>query len=362
MADANVNHPGQILGAGALDALWLEVFSGEVLTAFEISVGLRDTIRVRQVRGMKSMQFPATYRARTEYHVPGTEILGDYIDGNQVLITLDDMLISSVFVAEIEELKTHFDVRAPYATELGRAQALWYDRTVANVVVAAARTTSELFPGDGSGTVLKDGVDISASADFTASGADLIAGFNLAKQKMEEKAVPVDQMRPVAVVKPASWYLMANSDKALNRDYNGGEGSLRQPVLNTISGIQIRKSIAPLFGFNVTPFNSGTNATGIVQNAAGDYVSGTNAPAVSGLPLDGFPMPYNYPTKYQADQRTTVGLLWVEPAAAMLSLIGLSMETDRDVRRQGTLMLAKSAIGAGPLRVKCAVELSHASS
>ncbi len=358
MSDANVNYLGQIQGAGATDALWLEIFSGEVLTAFEIATVLKGTVRERQIRGAKSLQFPATYRANTEYHVPGTEILGDQIQNNQVLVTLDDMLISSVFVDQIDELKNQFDVRAPYAQELGRAQALWYDRTIANTVVAAARTTTELFTGDGAGSVILDNPNVSTTADFTASGADLIAGFNLAKQTLEQKAVPVDMLPVTAVVKPAQWYLMANSDKALNRLYSGTSGSVEKPVLRTVSEIEIRKSIATLFGYNVTPYNSSTNATGIVANAY-PYVVGTNTPAAGSMPF-GMPMPYNYPTKYQNDQTNTVGLVYVEPAAAMLSLLGLTMETAWDVRRQGTLMLAKSAIGAGPLRVKCAVELQHA--
>lgn len=358
MADANVNSTGQILGTGATDALWLEVFSGEVLTAFEIAVGLKDTIRSRSIRGAKSLQFPATYRANTEYHVPGTEILGDQILENQVLVTLDDMLISSVFVDQIDELKTQFDVRAPYGQELGRAQALWYDRTVSNILVAAARTNTELFPGDGTGTVLTDTGNVSSSADFTASGADLIAGFNLAKQTMEQLAVPVDMLKVTSVVKPAQWYLMANSDKALNRLYNGGEGDIERPVLRTVSEIEIRKSIAPLFGYDVTVYNSSSNTNGIVANAY-PFVNGTTNPATASLPF-GQAMPFNYPTKYQNDQSSTIGLLWVEPAAAMLSLLGLAMESQWDFRRQGTLMLAKSAIGAGVLRQKCAVELQHA--
>jgi hypothetical protein len=43
----------------------------------------------------------------------------------------------------------------------------------------------------------------------------------------------------------------------------------------------------------------------------------------------------------------------------MLELLGITMETVWDTRRQGTLMLAKQALGAGTLRAKCAVELQR---
>jgi hypothetical protein len=355
MSDANVSHLGQIDGAGALDALWLKVFAGEVLTAFEIAVKLKGKVRTRAIKGAKSATFPATFRVRGRYHTPGTEILGQIVQANEKVITLDDMLITDTFVAQIEELKNYYDVSATYSGEHGRAQALFYDRVIANVLVQSARTSTELFVGDGHGTVITDQPDVGASADFSASGADLISGVNLAKQRLDENQVPVETMPVNALFKPAQFYLIANSDKALNRLTSDGANNVNRQVLRTVSDIEIIKSIAPLFGFNATTFNSGTNPTGIVSSAD-PVVIGTTSPVAASLPY-GEPLPANYPVKYQSDQTKTVGLVWVEPAAGMLELLGITMETTWDTRRQGTLMLAKQAIGADVLRAKCAVEL-----
>ena len=355
MSDANVSHLGQIQGAGALDALWLKVFAGEVLTAFEIAVKLRGKIRTRSIKGAKSATFPATFRTTARIHTPGTEILGNVVQANEQVVTLDDLVITDTFVAQIEELKNYYDVRAAYASEHGREQALYYDRVISNTLVAAARSTTELFVGDGAGATVTDQPDVSGTADFTASGADLISGINLAKQKLDEKAVPVETMPVYSVLKPAQWYLIANSDHNINRFYNDGAASLQRQVLRTVSDIEIIKSVAPLFGYNATVYNSGTNATGIVSSAD-PTVIGTTSPAAALLPF-GAALPGNYPAKYQSDQSKTVGMVWCEPAAAMLELLGITMETVWDTRRQGTLMLAKQALGAGPLRVKCAVEL-----
>lgn len=355
MADANVSHLGQIQGTGALDALWLTIFAGEVLTAFEIAVKLKDKVRTRSIKGAKSAQFPATYRVNTRYHTPGTEILGQDVQANQVLVTLDDLVVSDTFIAEIEELKNQYEVRSIYANEHGRSQALFYDRVISDTLVASARNTTELFPGDGAGQTLVDNVAVSTSADFTASGDDLISGVNAAKQVLDVKQVPVETMPVYALFKPAQWYLVANSDKNINRFYNDGDASLHRQSLRTVSDIQIIKSIAPLFGYNVTTFNASTNATGIVATSD-PPVPGTNAPAAASLPY-GQAIQANYPTKYQNDQTKTVGLVWVEAAAAMLNLLGITMESVWDPRRQGTLMIAKQAIGAAPLRSKCVVEL-----
>jgi len=359
MSDANVSHLGQIQGAGDPTALWLKVFAGEVLTAFEIMVKLKGKIRTRSIRGAKSATFPATFRTSARIHTPGTEILGNVVQANEQVVTLDDLVITDTFVAEIEELKNYYDVRAPYANEHGREQALYYDRVVSNTLVASARNTTELFVGDGAGGLVVDQPGVSATADFTASGSDLISGINLAKQLLDQKAVPVETMPVYSVLKPAQWYLIANSDHNINRLYNGNnaDSSIARQSLKTVSDIEIIKSIAPLFGYNVTVYNSTTNATGIVSNAD-PAVIGTSSPAATLLPF-GAALPGNYPTKYQSDQTKTVGVVWCEPAAAMLEMLGITMETVWDTRRQGTLMLAKQALGAGPLRSKCAVELQR---
>jgi hypothetical protein len=355
MSDANVSHLGQIQGAGATDALWLTIFAGEVLSAFEIAVKLKDKVRTRTISGAKSAQFPATFRVNTRYHTPGTEILGQSVQANQVLITLDDMVVSDTFIAEIEELKNQYEVRSIYANEHGRSQALFYDRIISNTLVASARNTTPLFSGDGAGSSVTDQPDVGASADFTASGDDLISGVNLAKQRLDVNQVPVETMPVYSLLMPAQWYLVANSDKNINRFYNDGDASLHRQSLRTVSDIQIIKSIAPLFGYNVTTYNGSTNTSGIVATSD-PPVPGTNVAAAASLPY-GQAIQANYPAKYQSDQTKTVGLEWVEAAAAVLNLLGITMESVWDPRRQGTLMIAKQALGAGLLRSKCVVEL-----
>jgi hypothetical protein len=338
MSDANVSRLGQIGAAGAADALWQKIFAGEVLTAYETAKKLKPTVRVRQISSGKSAQFPAIYKATARYHTPGSEILGQNIKHNEVIVTLDDLLISDAFIANIDELKNHYEVRAPYSQQLGLALALLEDRTIAQNIAVAARDTVELFAGDGAGGSVVE-ADITGTGDFDADGADLITALNLAKQDLEENDVPVDQLQVHSVVKPAQWYLIANSDQNLNRDYNGGEGStLGKQMLRTVSDINILKSNAPLFGVNVTPSGSG----GIVGATDEERV------------------PSDYPTKYHADLTNTRGLVWCEPAVAYLQLLGLAMEQGWDMRRQGTLMLAKMAIGMGKLRSKCAREIKTA--
>lgn len=344
MSNATPSRLGQINATGDTDALWLKKFSGEVLTAYETSKVLKPTVRVRTIDSGKSAQFAATYRVKARYHTPGSEILGQAIKHNEITVTLDDLLIADTFVASIDELKNHYDVRGPYAQELGEALALFEDRTIAQVIVLAARG-AELFAGDGGGSSVTQ-ANVGMSADFATSGADLISAVNLAKQKLDEKKVPVDRMPVHAVFLPAQWYLIANSDKNLNRDF-GGQGTLGAQALRTVSDVNIYKSNAPFFGKDVTAYNSMSNTDGVIETAG---------VASSGVSEEDW-LPSDYPTKYRADLTATRGAVWCEPAVAYLQLLGLNLEVVRDPRRRGHLMIAEMAIGMDKLRTKCAVEI-----
>jgi hypothetical protein len=343
MANATPSRIGQNNLTGATDALFLDIFGGEVLAAFEAAVKFKDKIRSRTITEGRSARFPAVYRAVGDYHVPGAEIPGQAIPHTEVTLTVDDLLIAPAFVALIDELKNHYDVRGPYAQELGYALALIYDRVCSMSIIKAARG-AELFPGDGGGSKIIQ-TDIAAGANFSTSGSDLWNAFGRSVQLLDQKDVPVDMMQVHGAVLPAQWYLMAQNALNYNRDFQGS-GTVKENTLHGVFGVDVIKSNALLFGQNVTVYNASTNTTGIVGKTPVDAKN---------------TLPAAFPAKYQADlsgATATVAMAWVEPAAAMLELLGVTMETQWDIRRQGTLMVAKMAAGGGPLRSKCAVEIT----
>lgn len=315
MTNAVVSSLGEIdqLG-GSSTELFLKLFAGEVLTAFEKSTILRDKTRLRVITAGKSAQFPAVYQASTSYHTPGAEILGTAINHNEVVITVDDLLISDVFIAEIEEAMNHYDVRAPYSMELGRALGVAYDQNIGRTLIAAARGAA-LFAADTGGQSVTD-------ADGDTSATSLAASIIAAKQAMEEVDVPVDQETVYAGLKPAQWYLLSQEPTLiLNRDVDGG-GSYSRGTFEMIGGVQVVKS---------NGLRWGTNDSGI-----------------------------GGPAKYAVDMTNTVSVVWTEAAVATVQLKGMALESERDIRRQGTLMVGKYAVGHGLLRSKCAVEIKTA--
>jgi len=310
MANATVSRLGQIDNAGSVTALFLKVFSGEVLTAFETTTMMKARTRQRVIASGQSAQFPATFQASAAYHTPGAEIVGQQIRHNEITISIDDLLIADVFIANIDEAKNHYDVRAPYSKELGLALARTYDKNVAANVILAARGAA-LFTGDTGGAAITD-------ADANSNALSLAGSIWSAKQTMEEKDVPVESSPVYCGLKPAQWYLLAQEPTLiLNRDVDG-DGSYSKGSFSLIGGVEVFKS-------NNLPWG--------VNYSFGNHV---------------------------ANMSTTVAAVFTEDCAGTVQLMGLGMESEYDIRRQGTLMVAKYAVGHGKLRAKCAVEIKTA--
>lgn len=104
MANATVSRLGQANLSGDTDALFLKVFSGEVLTAFE-EANVFDASKhmVRSIAHGKSASFPVTWKVTSSYHTPGVEITGGQVRHGERVITIDGLLIAPVFIANIDE-------------------------------------------------------------------------------------------------------------------------------------------------------------------------------------------------------------------------------------------------------------------
>ena len=123
MANATPTRLGQNLATGDANALFLKIFSGEVLSAFGRENQMMNMTTVRNIQNGKSASFSVTGKITAEYHTAGNEITGSTVKQTEKLINIDDMLIASTFVAEVDELKNHFDVRSIFSNEMGRALA-----------------------------------------------------------------------------------------------------------------------------------------------------------------------------------------------------------------------------------------------
>lgn len=176
------------------NALFLKVFSGEVLTAFEEVNIAKDLHQMRTITEGKSASFPVMGKATARYHTKGTAILGsNLIAHNERVINVDDLLIADVALYDLDDAKNHYDVRQEYSRQLGFALAREFDKKVFRVACIAARTAGIIADEPG-GTVLKN-------AAFATDGDILASGIFKCAQVWDEKDV-LEWDRSI-VVRPA---------------------------------------------------------------------------------------------------------------------------------------------------------------
>jgi hypothetical protein len=350
MANGNTSpsRVGLIEGGSDNDALFLKKFSGEILQTFEESNVFKALHTIRTIESGKSAQFPVTGIASAAYHTPGENIadggnsyLSD-IKKTEKIINIDKMLIASTFLANIDDVKNHYDIRSVYANELGKALAVRFDTALAKVFMAAARQSANLSQvGKAGGQLDIPNNDFSAPgvagtpASFT--GADLVAAFFTAAQKLDENDVPSDGR--FCVLRPQEYYkLVTGADSsnsfnllsAVNADI-GGQGSIAQGTVPQIAGISIYKS-------NHIP------STDLSGTSSGDGDSSNDVFGINGV-------------GYNGDFRNSFGIISHSAAVGTVKLLDLATESEYQIERQGTLFVAKYAMGHGVLRPECAIEL-----
>ena len=340
MANGNTSPSrlGQVNASGDVNALFLKVFSGEILTTFEETNVMKDLHMVRTIQNGKSAQFPVTGIASAKYHTAGENIADG---GNSYLsaikhaervISIDDVLISSTFIANIDELKNHYDVRSIYAKELGKALAKRFDIATMKTLAAAARGTSEI--GGDDGTII--GASSSLFAGANATAAELIDALYGVAESLDGKDVS-DEGR-FAVLSPADYYTLITADNssvslASNRDA-GGVGNIATGTIAQVAGINLVKS-NHLASISVAEASQDQDDDGV-----------NNAPFGAG---NG--------TGYNADLSATRILAGTKEAIGTVKLLDLATESEYQIERQGTLFVAKYAMGHGVLRPECAVEV-----
>ena len=308
MADATLTRFGADNGGATKDALFLKLFSGEVLASFNLANVFKDKHRIKSISKGKSYQFPALGTATAGYYTPGTEIVGrNSIASSERVITIDNVLLANEYITEFDELQAHFDVRGEYAKQMGEALADQFDRNVARNLVLASRAAATITGGNGGANI--------TNASVGTDAAVLAASIYTMAQTFDQKGLP-DTERYVAVL-PAQYYLMVQKTDLINKDWEGS-GSYSAGKMGTVAGVTIVK----------------TNKVPTANDSANS----------------------NIPVGYRANYSTTVAVGWNPGAVGTVSLMDIQSENFWDVRRQATLLLAKYACGHGILRPECAIE------
>ena len=363
---AQLTRPGQNNGTGDARALYLKLFSGEMFKGFQNNAIARDLVVRRTLKNGKSLQFIYTGRTTAEYHTPGNSILGDTNGRPPVAektITVDDLLISSAFLYDLDEVLSHYDMRSEISRKIGYALAEKYDRLIFRAIAKGARLASPVQSvGTGGslvsmeepgGTQVQVGTGSGALSDAFDS-AKLVAAFYDAAAAMDEKGVSMDGR--VGVLNPRQYYELiqaVGSNGLVNRDAQGTALQAGNGIIE-IAGIKIYKSMNIPFMGNYGIKYGVTNGPASPGNT-GDFV-GSDTELEDGGGVTG--MNNNYGEQAAFD--TSCGLIFQREAAGAVEAIAPQVQvTSGDISTiyQGDVILGRLAMGADFLNPACAVEL-----
>jgi len=336
----SVTFAGQQNNAGDNRKLFLDIFAGEVLTEFHNKNIMMDKHRVRSISSGKSASFPMIGTASAKYHTPGTLIEADQFAHSERKVTVDDLLISPVFIPNIQEAMRHFEVRSTYSSECAFALASVADRNIlrtalkaAYITDAAKATAAGLTPV--TGETFTDNVKLGAVGD-ELKGDKIVAAVFKAVEEMETKNVSGDL---ALFLRPAQYYALFNTTDTsklfyMNKDV-GGTGSYATAQIPMIAGV-------PVYLTNNLP--SANESAALAQ---GDP-----------SPLADIALGSGRAGAYKGDFSKVVGLLMNKDAVATVKLMDLGLESEYQIDRQGTLMVAKYAMGHNVLRPAGAISIT----
>ena len=351
---------------GATDkyALYLKLFSGEMFKGFQHETIARDLVTKRTLKNGKSLQFIYTGRMTSDFHTPGTPILGNADKAPPVAektIVMDDLLISSAFVYDLDETLAHYELRGEISKKIGYALAQKYDRLIFRQIAKGARQASPVSktnfvePG---GTQIRVGT---GNATEAYDAAKLVDAFYDAAAALDEKGVSSDGR--VAVLNPRQYYSLINTVSSgvitsglINRDAQGTALQSGQGVVE-IAGIKIYKSMnIPFFGNYGTKYGtaSATNPGIADPGNTGSFIGeGAEDARASVTGING-----NYGNG--SDFANSCGLIFQKEAAGVVEAIGPQVQVtsgDVSVVYQGDVILGRMAMGADFLNPAACVEL-----
>ena len=311
----NYQQQGAKQNTGDQLALFLKVFSGEVLTAFTRASKVMNNHMIKTIDSGKSTSFPVMGRGKAHYLPAGSNLddLREAIPHNEVVINIDGLLTSDVLITDIFEAMNHYDVRGEYAKQLGEALAIAADGATVAEIAKLVKKNTENITGLGKGIVVEKTITGGAGINYE-SGRAVIDGLLEMKAKWTTQYVPEEER--FAYITPEVESAIITSKDAINRDYGA--------VASIVDG-----NIDKLCGFKIIAVPhlkaGGADKTGMLGTA---------------------PEGHEFPTDYAG----ALAVCAHRTAVATVKLKDLQLEHARRPELQADMIIAKNAVGHGGLR------------
>jgi len=376
---------------GASRELFLKLYAGEVLTAFASKNIMMPLHRVRTISKGKSAQFPMTGKYRdASYHTPGNEIVPTAAKQGERIVAVDDLLINAQFIPNIDDAMRHYDIRSIYTQEAGFGLSKVADENILRLAIKASLCENAAIAGTAGMIQDHSAFD---DEDFTpnvvcgdAAGdirlpKDIVQAIMDARRIFDNYNVPGD---PFVVMPTDMYYDLFKVSSAtdmvdfaiFNRDVGGG-GSIAGGQVPQILGmpIYVTNHLGYYSSGSTWVSNLWTQASSNAALVAARPSGHKDGAATAPVPLadnvgSGRESQYAVPAgastldwasgdnQYISNVALEVrALVMTMDAVATVKLMDLSVESEYQINRQGTLMVSKYAMGHNVLRPAAAVSI-----
>lgn len=201
--ETGISNPGQQFSNSDREALFMKVFSGEVLTAFARNTVMMSRHQVRTIDHGKSASFAVMGRTRAKYLAPGHSLddQRNKFEHTEKIIAIDGLLTADCLITDIDDAMNHYDVRVEYSRQLGEALAQSADCAIINELANMASTDADVkenipdkgdaadkVKGTGKAFEFATGLALSQSAAY---GNKIIEGLLAARAAFTKNYVPM---------------------------------------------------------------------------------------------------------------------------------------------------------------------------
>lgn len=245
-----IDRPGQQLGTGAVDELFIERFTGIVEGTIERRSVLAGLIPMQTVTGTNTISKKAVGEATLQTLVPGSTPDGTPVEISRNSLTIDTVVLARNVFPLLETIQNDFDAQRSVAGEHGKKIAKFQDNAFFIQAFKAALLSTPPYgalPGWVGGTK----VTMGAAGDR----ADPVLLFAKIRKLWEEMAIKdvdviADDVR--LYVTPSEYYTLLDNDYLINTEYKTSEG-------NSVNGMVLKVLGVPVVMTNNLPQSNITN-------------------------------------------------------------------------------------------------------
>lgn len=255
-SSAHLTRPAQDLGAGAVDALHIEQYGGEVEgTLAKMSI-MQQFVQIKSVVGTDTITNDRVGSASLQAVTPGVRPEATVTQVSNVAVKVDTIILARNNVALLDDFQAHFSVRSELGKEHGKEIAKFFDEAFLIQAIKCANTDNTNLPEGWDGGVV---VDLALALD-ELDPDKLQRGIEDACQALEEYDQDLDG--GAIFVRPAQYYVLMRNEKLISGDYSLGNGDYAKGMIMKSCDLPIFKTnrlpIAAITGHKLS--NAGNSA------------------------------------------------------------------------------------------------------